>query len=140
MCKEIKILGRGDKARVDLLLHGHVMAHVTLDTKAAPSQTPCRSINRLADNQKGSIKVFVDSKKVDFAYELVAGYVLDSIGVEEYECKIHLFEDTDDLCVLQNLVFAIREGLSPCLQVSSDGGAVSVSLDGRVVYEATMAL
>ena len=140
MCEEIRVLERGSRARVDLLLHGHVLAHVTLDAGAVQPQTTHPSINRVGSNQNGSVKVFVDSKRVDFSYELVVGHILECIGVGEYECKIHLFEDTDDLCVLKNLVFAIDEGLGACLRISSGNGSVSVSLAERVVYEATVAL
>ncbi|ADM12442.1 uncharacterized protein Eint_101170 [Encephalitozoon intestinalis ATCC 50506] len=140
MCSEIKVLERNNETQIDTLLYDHTLVHITFNTKEHPLSPRDLSINHLGRSSSGSVKVFVNSKKVDFSYELVFGYALSCIGIEEYDCKVYLFDDTDDLCVLKNLMFAIDEKFKAGLRVFSDHSKTTVSLGGKIIYETTIVL
>ncbi|AFN83926.1 hypothetical protein EROM_101110 [Encephalitozoon romaleae SJ-2008] len=137
MCSNIRIIERNNSAQIDVLLYDHVLAHIILDTRMEPSSVRQFSINSLGNNQNSSVKVFVNSRKVDFAYELILGYVLGCVGIEEYDCKVYLFDEIDDLCVLKNLIFAIDEKFNIELKASSEDGRIMIALRGKIVYETT---
>ncbi|KAG5860287.1 hypothetical protein KMI_02g03800 [Encephalitozoon hellem] len=138
MCTDIKVLERNDGAQIDALLYDHSLVHIVLDTKMEPSSVRKLSINQLGNSHNTSVKVFVNSKKVDFAYELILGYVLGCVGIEEYDCKVYLFDDIDDLCVLKNLVFAIDERFNIDLKLLLENNRMAISLGKRTIYETTI--
>lgn len=138
MCSNIKIIERNNSAQIDVLLYDHALVHVILDTRMEPSSVRQFSINSLGSNQDASAKVFVNSRRVDFAYELILGYVLGCVGIEEYDCKVYLFDEIDDLCVLKNLIFAIDEKFNIELKAFSKDSRIMISLEGKIVYETTI--
>ncbi|KMV65274.1 hypothetical protein M970_101150 [Encephalitozoon cuniculi EcunIII-L] len=138
MCSEIRVLERNSGARIDTLVYDHMMAHIVFNTEMEASLPSSLPINQVGNG--GSLKVFVNSKRVDFAYELVFGYALGCIGIKEYDCRVYLFEDADDLCVLKSLIFAIGEEFNAGLKIFLDDGRVIMSLGEKIIYETTIAL
>lgn len=137
MCKQgrFKILQKEHSARcIDILLHDHTPVHVILKTDVTPVVRRLPLVH-FKENCDHSIRIFVCSKRVDtFVYELLIVYVLGCIGIEKCSCHIQLFEEVDDICILESLIYVLNRSFDVNLELLSNGGRIEITLQNKVIY------